>query len=332
MIYSCTVENNDLAPMRLPAELVILISVEGLADPELARVLTQVCSWIRAIALSAAYATIPRVRNVGQLSRFPDHLRPFVRNVFIDDIPPTSGPRSVGIARQNSWLWCTATHLVIPSSYLDACSVAGMAACSGFTDSGPPPTCIKLTMFGFSFLQDYSPSIPYLLSNVTHLHLVDYFTPFYLAPRLIASMRSVKFVAFSSSSDSLSEIIGNAPPFMAHERLEMVVLVVKPPDDLARWIAEVQPILSQSKSLHLLPIMRSMDSAKRALRDILEHGRKDIWQLAKKARQALLEGDVGKLVHIRHVMLTFSSHIEMLMVSNCYSTSSVSDHVSVDHT
>ena len=115
--YNAFVSNG----VGLPPELVLGVTEACIDDSECARALSQVCALTRSLALPALFTALSPITDARSLVRFPKHLRPFVRNVWLTD---GDGAGISDTAEQTSWLWSTAHIAVNIAVFLLGLSVA----------------------------------------------------------------------------------------------------------------------------------------------------------------------------------------------------------------
>ena len=116
-----TPEHHDvLKPngLILPLELILGVTKAGIDDSEFARAVSQVCSLTRKLALPALFATLSSTIDSCSLIRLPEHVRPYVRNVWLTD---GDGADVSDTAARTFWLWSTAHTLAFSSRFLVTC-------------------------------------------------------------------------------------------------------------------------------------------------------------------------------------------------------------------
>ena len=120
-IMAVTPEHHDvLKPngLILPLELILGVTKAGIDDSEFARAVSQVCSLTRKLALPALFATLSSTIDSCSLIRLPEHVRPYVRNVWLTD---GDGADVSDTAARTFWLWSTAHTLAFSSRFLVTC-------------------------------------------------------------------------------------------------------------------------------------------------------------------------------------------------------------------
>jgi len=276
-----TGQNKRLAS-HLPMELVIQIVEEGVADPALARTLSQVCSWMRTIALPRAYSTQSPITDVRHFSRIPEHIKVHVRNLWLDDSPlPTT---SAAITLRTTWLWSTVSNLAVSNEFINACNIT--------FDAEPeirvgPPKCTRLTTFGSELL--HRPiSAGALASSVTHLRFIHDISLGDVI--LVMHMRSLQYLAVSLNQRNVRDHMVFALALLDHKDLQVIALVLEWRNDPEWWISRVRIAMGFHEKLYVVPGAHSKIGVRKEWNE-QNAGREDIWVEAVRLRLAVVNED-----------------------------------------
>ncbi|KAL6306832.1 hypothetical protein BKA93DRAFT_121794 [Sparassis latifolia] len=287
--------HNDTSPACLPIELQLDIIEQRILDgPDAAHQISQVCQLFRHIALPLFVRTLSPVEQARQLVSLPEHLLPYVQNVWMED-----GRKSAYPLLSTSWIWESVPNLAIRTSSL----YARMRL-----DPMRPILCTKLTLLpsdenhyrglqiaiSHCFLTQ-----PFYLTNLTHLQwCATRHTP--ALPRLLLAAPCLTHVAlpFRPSLPYATHIVLRSALVLVPKKQMMVVIVLELSLLMARGlgglIAEVENCRKLDERLYLAPGAVECDHMRKEWEQLIDGG-EDVWQRAARLRKAVLAGDVEQL-------------------------------------
>ncbi|KAI0923120.1 hypothetical protein AcV5_009934 [Taiwanofungus camphoratus] len=225
----------------LPTELVVMIVHEALVDFECARIISQVCSWMRQVALSRLYTTISRLPHKKCAAEFPHHLRQLVYNLWLDEVSPSD--KSI---LETAWLWLTVPNLVIPFQFLsESCYLAHRDSIQL-----SPVRCHRLTTFG-SELRVAEHLDVSVLKHITHLRLVQIYMDIPHI-RLLLRMPSLQRVAVPVNRTNSQNQAACSMSLLIHSGVQMVVLVVSEQQGPSYWSSRVRAAMLVNQRLYMV--------------------------------------------------------------------------------
>ena len=275
-----TPERNDFLESNglvLPPELVLGVTEAGIDDSEFARVLSQVCSLTRRLALPALFTTLSPVIDSRSLVRLPKHARPYVRNVWLTD---GDGAGVSDTAARTSWLWSTAHNLAFSGHFLAACGDLPLAS--------EAPTCRRVTILGDEVVFFWQRAVP-LLAEVTHMHVVGEFSTALVS--LCFALANLRRLALCVSGwHNRAQVVGVLALLEHRPHLEMVVLMFPEVDDVEHLATRVRITTGINERLYMLPAAQT-ETDVRAQWEAAADGAEDIWERAARLKAAVARQD-----------------------------------------